>query len=86
MTVEELWDQAQRALADSGIPVFPDVPGRHGSVQMEIVVWPDGADPAAFVAFLRRVAPTVVYAAAEPLDEFGRRLGHRVPAGFTVPR
>jgi hypothetical protein len=58
---------------------------------MEIVVWPDGEDPAAFVAFLRRVAPTVVYAAGEPLDvedldEFGRRLGHCVPAGFTVPR
>jgi hypothetical protein len=85
VTVEELWDQAQRALADSGIPVFPDVPARHGSVQMEIVVWPDGEDPAAFVAFLRRVAPTVVYAAAEPLgvedlDDFGRRLGHMLEA------
>jgi len=80
VSVEELWVRAQAALAETDVPVFPGVPGRQDATPLDLVVWPDEEDPAGFIAFLRRVGPSVVYAAAdhlgpEDLDEFGLRLG-----------
>ena len=81
MSIEELWARAQEVLSGTDFPVFPGLPGRDGSSPLDVVLWPDEEDPAGFVAFLQRVGPRVVYAAAEHLgpddvDEFGRRLGH----------
>jgi hypothetical protein len=86
VTVENLWGEAQAALAGAGIPVFPGLPGRFGSSHLDVVAWPDDEDPAGFVAFLQRVRPAVVSAAAEHLgpddvDEFGLRVGHLPAAG-----